>query len=211
MIISFTTLKGGAGKSTHSQNLAVCLAHMDYKVCIIDTDTNGSCIRWSGLRPDSVPEITVICLPDAKALRNNINRIHNDYEIIIIDGTPHLTELTSTIILVSDLVISPVIPGGMDLWAIEKFLDKYEDAKLLNDKIDFYFLHNKLKPNTNLTKEIELALPEFEKPILKSRITDRVAYGEANIMGLGVLEYKDEKAKTEVIQLTNEIIETIKA
>lgn len=211
MIISFTTLKGGTGKSTLSQNLAVCLAHMDYKVCIIDTDTNGSCVRWSGFRPQDLPEITVISLPDAKALRNNINRIHKDYEVLIIDGTPHLSELTSSIILVSDLVISPVKPSALDLWATEKFLEKYEDAKLLKEKIKACFVLNQFKHNTILSREAEEALSSFEIPILKSKISDRVAYSEAVTLGLGVIEFKDEKAKNEMISFTNEIIENIKA
>ena len=210
MIISFTTLKGGTGKSTLSSNIAVCLAHIEYKVCIIDTDTNGSCIRWSGFRPDDLPEVTVISLPDAKALRNNINRIHKDYEVIIIDGTPHLSELTSTIILVSDLVISPVKPSALDLWATEKFLSKYEDARLLKDNIKACFVINQYKANTLLSKEVEEALKEFDIPILTTKISDRVAYSEAVMQGIGVLEYKDQKAKNEVINLTNEIIEIIK-
>lgn len=211
MIISFTSLKGGTGKSTMCQNFAVCMSHSGYKVCIIDTDTNGSCIRWSGFRSEDLPEITVISLPDAKALRNNINRIHSDYEIVIIDGTPHLSELTSTIVLVSDIVISPVKPSALDLWATEKFLEKYEDAKLLKEQIKAYFLINQYKPQTNLSKDAEEALAEFELPILKTKIHDRVAYSESVIQGLGALEYKDAKAANEVINLTNEIIEIIKA
>lgn len=58
MIISITNLKGGTGKSTVSTNLAVNFSHMEYRVCIVDTDTNGSSVHWSGLRPDDYPIIT---------------------------------------------------------------------------------------------------------------------------------------------------------
>ncbi|WP_461137387.1 nucleotide-binding protein, partial [Spirosoma terrae] len=55
MIISVTSLKGGVGKSTIAQNLAVCFAHSKYTVCIVDVDTNQSALRWSGLRDEDLP------------------------------------------------------------------------------------------------------------------------------------------------------------
>ena len=65
MIISISTLKGGAGKSTITQNLAVCLAESGYDVCIVDADTNQSAIQWYEIRErerqanDSIIEIPV--------------------------------------------------------------------------------------------------------------------------------------------------------
>lgn len=209
MIISVTSLKGGTGKSTITQNLAVCYAHMDYRVCIIDTDSNNSCVRWSGLRPEEYPHITVVSMPDAKALRNNINSIHKDYDLVLIDGTPHLSELASSLILVSDLVISPVKPSALDLWATELFLEKFENTRLLKDQIKAFFLLNQYKATTNLSKEAEDAIGEFGLPILKSKLSDRVAFSEAVIQGIGVLEYRDQKAKDEMISLANEILENI--
>jgi len=38
MIISISSLKGGVGKSTIAQNLAVCFAHQGYTVCIADAE-----------------------------------------------------------------------------------------------------------------------------------------------------------------------------
>ena len=45
MKIGITNLKGGVGKTTLSINLAVCFAHMGYKVCIVDTDTNQNSMQ----------------------------------------------------------------------------------------------------------------------------------------------------------------------
>ena len=59
MIISITSLKGGVGKSTITQNLAVCFAHMGYNTCIVDADTNQSSLKWAGLRPENLPLIFV--------------------------------------------------------------------------------------------------------------------------------------------------------
>lgn len=92
MIISVTSLKGGVGKSTVAQNIAVCFANSGYKVCIVDADTNQSAIRWSGLRNESKPKVPVFGLPDGTSLAANIKPLNEDYEIVLIDGTPSLSK-----------------------------------------------------------------------------------------------------------------------
>ena len=100
MIISVTSLKGGVGKSTLTQNLAVCFAHMDYKVAIVDADINASSERWSGLRDnEEYPPIMTVSIDTPKALRNNVTLLERDYDIVLIDGTPALYKLVSTICL----------------------------------------------------------------------------------------------------------------
>lgn len=211
MIISVTSLKGGVGKSTISQNLAVCFGHTGYKVCIVDVDTNQSTIRWSGLRPDDVPGIPVFGQPDGIELSKNAKLLSKDYEIIIIDGTPSLNKVTSKIIILADLLLIPILPSGLDVWATEQFLERYHDAETeREEKIPAYFIMNQYQPNTNLSKEVREALEETEITVMESALKSRTAYREAVIKGLGVIEYKDEKAKAETVALFNEITQIIK-
>ena len=209
MIISITSLKGGVGKSTISQNLAVCFAHMGYRTAIIDTDTNDSSVRWSGLRDDDLPPVTVVGIKDAKALQKNIKSLSDDYEMIIIDGTPSLDKLVSTIILLGDIVLIPIRPSGMDIWATEKFLEKYEDAKILKEEIPAYFILNQFNNRNVFSKESKDVLDDLEIGMLESTVKSRQAYVEAVVAGRGVYEYKDGKAKEEIIALANEIIGTL--
>ncbi len=206
MIISISSLKGGTGKSTISTNLAVCFSHMGYKTIIIDTDTNGSSIRWSGLRPDNLPQVLSVSISDSKALRKNINSIHKDFDIVLIDGTPALSELASTIILISDLLLIPIKPGVLDLWATEKFIEKYEQALIIKQDIKGHFIMNQVNPRTRLTSEVIEALNDFGISPLDSKLNNRVAYSESIISGLGVYEYKDSKAKEEITLLANEVL-----
>ena len=209
MIISITSLKGGVGKSTISQNLAVCFAHMGYRTAIIDTDTNDSSVRWSGLRDEDLPPVTVVGIKDAKALQKNIKSLSDDYEMIIIDGTPSLDKLVSTIILLGDIVLIPIRPSGMDIWATEKFLEKYEDAKILKEEIPAYFILNQFNNRNVFSKESKDVLDDLEIGMLESTVKSRQAYVEAVVAGRGVYEYKDGKAKEEIIALANEIISTL--
>lgn len=205
MIISVTSLKGGVGKSTIAQNLAVCFAHAGYKICIVDVDTNQSALRWSGQRDEDLPAVPVYVLPDGVELAKNVKHLNESHEIVLIDGTPSLSQVTSKIILLADLLIIPIQPSGLDIWATEKFLERYKDAEVQKEaKIPAHFLINQ-NQSTNLSREVKEILEQTDIPVFKSSLRTRIAYREAVIKGLGVFEYKDEKAKQEVADLFKEL------
>lgn len=209
MIISVTSLKGGVGKSTITQNLAVCFANSGYKVCIADADTNQSAMRWSGLRDEELPKVPAFGTLE-KTMASNIKQLNNDYEIVLIDGTPSLDKVTSKIILMADIVLIPILPSGLDIWATEQFLERLQDARDQKEKeIPAFFILNQFQSNLNLNKEFKEVLNETGIPVLTSALRNRVAYREAVIKGLGVYEFKDDKAKSEFIALYNEILSKI--
>ncbi len=206
MIISVTSLKGGVGKSTITQNLAVCFAHGGYRVCIADADANQSALRWSSIRDENLVPIPAFGTPE-KTLAANVKQLAKDYEIVIIDGTPTLDKITSKIILLADLLLIPILPSGLDIWATEQFLERYEDAKVEREAdISARFILNRYRPNTNLSKEVKEILQDTGIGVFDTTLKDRMAYAEAVIKGLGVIEYKDEKAKSELIQLYTEVL-----
>lgn len=210
MVISITSLKGGVGKSTLSQNLAVCFAQMGYRTAIVDADVNNSCEHWSGIRGEELPPVTVFSVTDAKALQKNIRQYEQDYEVIIIDGTPSMSRLVSTIMLIGDIILIPIRPSGLDIWATEKFLEKYEQAKTLKNDINAHFVLNMYDDRLTFSKESRDVLDELEIPLLKTSVKSRQAYVEAVVQGIGVYEYGDRKAKSEMVQLTNEVLSLVK-
>ena len=193
------------GKSTIAQNLAVCFAHSKYTVCIVDVDTNQSALRWSGLRDEELPAVPVYGLTDGMELSKNIKHLNQSHEIVIIDGTPSLSQVTSKIILLADLLIIPILPSGLDIWATEKFIERYRDAEVQKEEvIPAYFLINQ-NQTTNLSREVKEVLETTGIPVFTNSLKNRIAYREAVIKGLGVFEYKDEKAKTEMVELFKEV------
>lgn len=209
MIISVTSLKGGVGKSTIAQNLAVCFAHSQYSVCIVDVDTNQSALRWSAQRDDDLPAIPVYGLTDGMELSKNVKHLNQSHEIVIIDGTPSLSQVTSKIILLADILIIPILPSGIDVWATEKFIERYRDAEQQKeDNIPAYFLLNQ-NQSTNLSKEVKEVLESTGIDVFNTSLKNRIAYREAVIKGVGVYEYKDEKAKTEMVDLFQEVKKAI--
>lgn len=211
MIISVTSLKGGVGKSTITQNLAVCFAQSGYKVCIADADANQSALRWSSLRDETLPAVPAFGTPE-KTLSTNIKQLAKDYEIVLIDGTPTLDRITSKIIVLADLLLVPILPSGLDIWATEQFLQRYEDAQVEKESpIPARFILNRYKPNTNMSKEVKEVLHDTPIGVCEATLKDRTVYAEAVIKGVGVYEYKDEKAKAEMIELYNEVFAIMKS
>lgn len=208
-ILAISNLKGGVGKSTISQNLAVALAQRGVKICIADTDTEQkTATKWASLRDDKSIKIPVFPINPEK-IAHDILGLKQRFELVIIDGTPALTELTTRIIILSDMVLVPILPGGGDIWALENFLERYQEAKITKEsyggKVQIAVLFNRFNERTTLDKAVANAIRELAVNVLTSKISNRVSYREATIAGVGVTEMKDDKAKQEIIALADEI------
>jgi len=207
MKIGVTNLKGGVGKTTLSINLAVCFAHMGYKVCIVDTDINQTSFKWFGVREEGLPKVLVLGATDAKALNKAVDQLYLDHDIIIIDGTPSLSEMTTRIILSSDFLIIPIRPGAHDFRTMEEFFMRYNAIKEIKGEVPAYFLLNEFSERINAHRTVKdtLAL-HYSFPLLNTMIKSRTVYSESGLMGTGVYEHNDNLAKGEMINLTNELL-----
>lgn len=218
MVVSIMNLKGGVGKSTISQNVAVWLSHQGYKVCICDTDNEQkSSMKWSSQREEELPAIPVFGVTDAdskevfteeqgKAFAKNIKALKQDYDYIILDGTPILSELASWMLLVSDFIVCPTDPSPVSIWSLQNVKKRLEQVRALGVDKEAYVLLNRYSPNRNMDREIEETLLQFKMPVLATRLADRVAYKEAVLEGMGVIEYSDKKAAREIETLMKEIM-----
>ena len=208
-ILAISNLKGGVGKSTIAQNIAAQFAQNGVKVCIADTDTEQkTSVKWASLRDSSLVSIPVFSIAPEK-VSQEILGLKQKYDLVIVDGTPALTELTTRIIILSDLVIVPILPGGGDIWALENFLERYQEAKVTKEsyggKVDIAVIVNRYNERTTLDREVVNAIQDFGVTILATKLANRVSYREATIQGISVHDTKDEKAKQEIEELTNEI------
>lgn len=205
MVIGVTNLKGGVGKTTVSQNLAVSFAHEGYSVCIVDTDINQNSMQWYEKRTGDYPQVRVFSVTD-KALTKSVKAFADEYDVVLIDGTPSLSEIASRIILASDILVIPLLPSAHDLRTLEIFFQRYEQAKEFRTDIPAYFFLNQYEERETLHKDVLSVLEDFDTEILPVKWKRRAVYQQVAVDGRGVIESDNNKAKEEVRALTQALL-----
>lgn len=207
MIISILNQKGGVGKSTLAVNIARAYTLDRKKTLLVDTDRQGSSLRWHELSEGKLIDLT--CLP-TKTIDNDIKKIRDSYDRIIIDGKPMICEITMATIRAADLILIPVQPSEFDLWATEDLIRyvRYE-IEMSRGKTKAAFVVSRKILGTNIGKEVYEELHKLELPVFKCGTSQRVAYATSIKKGLSVLdgEYFETAAHQEIDELVGEIEE----
>ncbi|GAB5517203.1 ParA family partition ATPase [Rhodopirellula baltica] len=202
MIYAFLNQKGGVGKTTLSIHTAAELSNRGRRVLLIDADPQGSSLGWSNHRETS--NFTVVGMAKA-TIHKEIESLAQDYDNVVIDGPPRVTELARSIILASNVVIIPLQPSPMDVWAAAETVDLVREAQMFNPKIKCCLALNRKIANTAIGRDVREALKELDVPILKSDIGQRVAFAESAASGTTVLNQERSKAAKEIKRFVNEL------
>lgn len=215
MRIAITNLKGGVGKTTVTTNLAVAFAHKGKRVCIVDTDLGQkSSMEWAGNRGEALLHIPVYGAM-SKQLNKEVAKLNEENDIVFIDGTPQLSELAERTVLASDILIIPISPSIYDLRAFENFYEKVQQINQVREDqglkgVKTTIIVNRIAEKTNLGREILEALNDYEDvSVFKTKLANRISYAECATYGMGVIEWKDQKAKVEFSALVDEITQII--
>jgi chromosome partitioning protein len=101
----------------------------------------------------------------------------------VIDNPPHAETETQIAVRAAGLVLIPVQPSPLDLWATEATLKMARDERRRS-----IVVLNRVPPRSSLTDDIAASLAGAGAPIAAARIGNRVALARAMALGLGVTE-----------------------
>ena len=115
------------------------------------------------------------------------------------------TELARSIILASDIVVIPLQPSPMDVWAAADTVDLTREAQMLKPDLKMCLVLNRKITNTAIGRDVRSALEELEVPVQKTDIGQRVAFAETAAVGKTVLNSQRSKAAKEIKKLVKEL------
>lgn len=210
LTIAVSSLKGGVGKSTIALNLAACLHRAGHRAIVVDADPQGTCRMWAAKAAQVEHEGPPVVAMDGKTLRRDLERVSKSFDVAVVDCPPRLGAETRAAMLASDLVVMPVIPGAADVWALQETIDVFDEAKQMRDELYAVVVLNRAD-RTTLAKLALTAIEGLEIDVLDVTLKNRVAYGEATLAGLGVVDYApDSDAAAEVRRFTKAVLAAVR-
>jgi len=207
-IVGIIQTKGGAGRSTLATNLA---AHFSLKepTILFDCDLpQGTSSSWYALRQAELPSKNLLFA----TAHNHLELIQRakehtaDSSYLIIDGPPRLAEMTRAIMILSDLCLIPLGASAAEIWSTTDLLRTLEEARNYKPDVDARLVWTRFRAQTREAQELKDAVQKGLKfRDLQSRLGYRVAFSEALARGQSVEEGNDPNARTEMLELAEEI------
>lgn len=210
--IGIIQVKGGAGRSTVSTNLAGELSKQG-KTVLIDCDMpQGTSASWFAVRQQADTKQSQLfsenLIADTAANhRELVAKVeqYQDADYIVLDGPPRIAELTRAILVLADLCLVPVGASKAEIWATSDLLALVEEAKKVKP-VKARMVWTRHRPHTKLAQELyELAAKELGLIALSTSLGFRVSYMQALGEGLTVAELAEPSAKAEIRLLTAEV------
>jgi chromosome partitioning protein len=206
-VIAMLNQKGGVGKTTITVNLARAFQRTGLRVLIVDSDPQGSAQDWSQITQEQNRDMPVVVGVDRPILEKSIPQLRAAFDIIIIDGAAKLQDMTVSALKVADLVLIPVQPSALDIWATSDLVELVKARQVVTEgKPKAAFVVSRQITGTRLANDANEALGQFELPVLNGRTTQRVVYTECIGSGSTVLDLEPEgSASAEITAIMEEL------
>lgn len=251
MIITITNNRGGVGKSTTAQTLAIGLAQKNKKVLLIDLDpqcnTSGTfkvntapnniyrvlkneCDIQDAIYTNNLIDLISSSIDLSRAddefkrdayfykmhklLKEQLDKIKNNYDFIIIDTAPNLSLMTTNAIYSSDYVLIPMLADIYSIQGLSVINKQIEDIKEGTDNknvsiIGLLLTHYKAQTllNQGLKDTLKEISQKINTKIYKNTIRDSIIFSDSQATNnVCLLKYPSHNATADYIGFINEFL-----
>jgi len=208
-VIAVANTKGGTGKSTLSGNLVCAFAmQAESRIMLVDADPQASVTKWFDLASDQLP-FDRTQLTTARVLHQQLPRLRQQYDFIIVDCPPMQTDVTAAAVTQADFGLIPVLPSPLDVLAYSELVPLLRQAQGMNPTLVLRFVINQLAPRTALAREVQNTLADADIPVLPTYVHDRQIYRRVVAQGASVLS-EPGPARDEILALMKDLLNALK-
>lgn len=205
MILALTNSKGGVGKSTLAVHLAVWLMERGHSVALVDADVQGSSSAWF---KEAAPGGVLIRLATPDDVMEQVPQIAAAHEYVVVDGPAGLSELTRTILFLTDATFLPCGPSVLDLRAANDAIRVVRQVQAIRKGPPHAVLvPNKLQVQYRLSQEFLETARSLDIPASRG-LKLRQAYADA--VGQGTVVWRmgtrAQEAAAEITTLFEELV-----
>jgi chromosome partitioning protein len=203
-IFTVAQQKGGAGKTTMAAHLAVAFTAIGKSVAVVDIDPQQSLTQWYRRREarygDAGAGLLVSRIKGWR-VQSEVEKLAREHDVVIVDSPPHAETEAKIAVRSADLVLVPVQPSPMDVWATKATLDL-----AAAEKTPVLLVLNRVPPRANLTDEMVRELRDIHAGVAEARLGNRVVFAAALSEGRAVGEVQPRgRAAAEIGALAEEI------
>lgn len=216
MIVTIGSTKGGVGKTTIALQLTLARTLSGKAVLLVDGDRQASALTAISMRSDAgrAPGVACVHYPDERDLRTQVQQQASRYDDVILDVGGRDSAALRAALVLSDLLLLPVQPRSLDVWAIHDIaglLDGAQEARRHQGRPPLRaFAVLSLAdtgPGTDNAAAVE-ALAEYQQfAWIDAPIRRRKAFANAAGLGMAVAEMtpRDTKACEEISTLVRNV------
>lgn len=202
-VVSCMNLKGGSSKSLTTIHASIEAVKRGQKVLIVDTDgPQHSCFKWAQVRngADSDPATwnpRVVPVPAGKVPAVIEKARADGFDLVLIDTSPRIGPNSIDIAKLSDRVVIPVLPGPLDMAAVEETIDVMQENNV--DSVLFLTCRPSSKVRAERARRVLTARAKGI-PVAAASLGRRAAFEDAVWKGKAVSEYQPKGLAAQEMQ-----------